>query len=81
MYARGGFVVNMVLMDQDFEKLEGVVENIDGNIENVAINTTALHKHVGEIKSNIYTTKEYAREICSTFPYMVLSKQLVIHMV
>ncbi len=59
MYHRGGFVVNLVLMDQEFDKLEGVIENIDGSIGNVEINTTAACEHVGEIERDIRTYQFY----------------------
>ncbi len=40
LYARGGYTVELILIDQEFEKLK---ENL-GLIE---VNTTAAHKHVG----------------------------------
>ncbi len=38
--------MNLILVDQKFEKLEGLIENIDGNIDNLVINTMTTHKHV-----------------------------------
>ena len=40
MYARGGFNVNIVLMDQEFDKLESKLDLVE-------INTTAAREHVG----------------------------------
>ena len=68
MYERGGFTVKMILMDQEFTKLEGAL----GLVE---INTTAAREHVGEIERDIRTQKEQARTITSTLPYHVLPKQ------
>ena len=51
MYAKGGFVVNLVLMDQEFDKLEGKLDLVE-------INTTAAREHVGEIERSIRTIKE-----------------------
>ena len=49
MYQRGVFIVNLILMDQEFNKLEEVIESIDGSIGNVEIHTTAAHKYMGKI--------------------------------
>ncbi len=68
-------------MDQEFDKLEGTIENVDGNIGNVVINTTALGEHVGETKRSIHTDKERARAISSLLPFLVLLKQMLIHLV
>ena len=68
-------------MDQEFDKLEGTIENIDGNIGNVEINTTASREHVAKIKRSIRTDKERARAISSLLSFLVLPKQVVIHLV
>jgi len=73
-YARGGFTVNLILMNQEFDKLDGAL----GLVE---INTTAAREHVGEIEQDIRTLKERCRTICSTLPYQTLPKQLVVHLV
>ncbi len=52
-------MVNMIMMDLEFDKLECVIEGIDGSIENVAINTTAAHEHVGEFEHSICTGREW----------------------
>jgi hypothetical protein len=46
VYARGGFVVQMMMMDMEFKKLVDLLPN-------VAINTTAAREHVGEIEQKI----------------------------
>ena len=42
MYAHGGFIVNIILMDQEFDKLESKLDLVE-------INTAAAREHVGEI--------------------------------
>ena len=44
MYGRGGFVVNMIKADQEFEKLEESLGKL------VQFNTAAAREHVGEIE-------------------------------
>ena len=58
-----------------------MIENVDGNIGNVAINTTTSREHVGEIKQSIRIYKERARAIISLLPILVLPKQIMIHLV
>ena len=42
IYGRGGFIVCIILMDMEFEKLTDKIDNLE-------INTTAAREHVGEI--------------------------------
>ena len=42
IYVRGGFIVNVFFMDQEFDKVESEVELVQ-------INTTAAREHVGGI--------------------------------
>ena len=42
-YARGGFVVNIVLMYMEFEKIKDVLPMVE-------VNTTAAREHVPEIE-------------------------------
>ena len=74
LYARGGFTVNLIMMDQEFATLESTFDIVE-------INTTAAREHVGEIERSIRTIKERGRSISSTLPYTTLPKQLVIHLV
>ncbi len=73
--------MNLILMHQEFDKLEGLIESIDGSIENVEINTTAAWTHGGKIEPNIHTGKERCRTIVSVLPYLVLPKMVIIHLV
>ena len=74
MYARGGFIVNLIMMDQEFANLESYFDLVE-------INTTVAHKHDGEIEQSIRTIKERARAISTVLPFSVLPKQIVIHLV
>ena len=44
MYGRGGFAVNLIMADQEFEKLQDSLGPI------VEINTAAALEHMGEIE-------------------------------
>jgi hypothetical protein len=51
LYARGGFQVGTVLMDNEFEKLQNLVSIF-------AINTTAAKEHIPEVERKIRLIKE-----------------------
>ena len=74
LYAQGGFVVNLIMMDGEFAKLES-------SFDLVEINTTAAREHVGEIKRSVCTIKERGQSISTVLPYTTLPKQLVIHLI
>ena len=61
-YARGGFVVNLMLMDMEFDKIKDVLPMI-------VVNTTAAREHVPEIERQIRTIKERVRSVTSDFPF------------
>jgi hypothetical protein len=46
IYRKAGFIVQAALMDMEFEKLRD-------KLPNIILNTTAAHKHMGEIKRKI----------------------------
>ena len=69
LYVRAEFVVNLILMDQEFDKLEGAIENVDGKMGNVEINTTASREHMAEIERSICTDKERVIAISSLLPF------------
>ena len=70
-YARGGFVVNLMLMDQDFEKIKDVLPLVE-------VNTTAAREHVPEIERHIRTIKERVRATTSLFPFNPVPKMVLI---
>jgi hypothetical protein len=51
LYACTGFIVGIIMMDQEFDKVEDACKM-------VKLNTTAAHEHVGEIECYIQTIKE-----------------------
>ena len=51
VYARGGFMVNVILMDQEFDK-------VAPDMDCALVNTTAAREHVAEIEREIRTIKE-----------------------
>jgi hypothetical protein len=74
LYARTGFIVRVIMMDQEFDKVKDACEIVD-------INTTAVRKHVNEIKCFICTIEERSRALVSDLPYTPLPCQVVIHLV
>jgi hypothetical protein len=60
LYARKGFQVGTVLMDNEFEKLQNLVPIL-------AVNTTAVKEHVPEVERKIRLIKERGRGILNTF--------------
>ena len=51
LYARGGFVVRLCMMDREFEPVKDLVPLVE-------INTTAAREHVGLIERRIRVIKE-----------------------
>ncbi len=49
-------------MDQEFDKMEG-------NLDNIEINTTAAREHTSDIEQSNRTMKERCREILTTLPF------------
>jgi hypothetical protein len=73
VYTRGGFVVQTMLMDMEFEKLVDLLPN-------VTINTTAAQEHVGEIERKIRVIKERARGTMNNLPYPQLPRLMTIEL-
>jgi hypothetical protein len=74
LYARTGFIVRVIMMDQEFDKVEDACEMVE-------INTTVARKHVGKIERFIRTIKERSRALVSDLPYTMLPRQVIIHLV
>jgi hypothetical protein len=74
LYARGGFQVGTVLMDNEFEKLRNLVPIL-------AINTTAAKEHVPEDKHKIRLIKEWGRGILNTLPFKKMPRLMLIELV
>ena len=74
LYAKAGFVVNVVLMDQEFDKIASKIPLEEAN-------TAATREHVAEIERAIQIIKERCRGILSTLPFKYLPRKIVIHLV
>ncbi len=74
LYTRTGFIVRIIMMDQEFDKVEDACNMVE-------INTTAACKHVGKIKHFIRTIKEPSRALVLDLPYMPLPRHVIIHLV
>ncbi len=64
LYARTGFIICVIMMDQEFDKVEDTNEMVE-------INTTAAREHVSKIERYIRPTKECSRALVSDLPFSV----------
>jgi hypothetical protein len=76
IYRGGGFNVEMVMMDREFEPLRGMLA-----VYKVGLNTTSRDEHVGDIKRYICTVKERTRATYNTLPFERMPQRLVIKIV
>ena len=74
LYAREGFSVQTILMDQEFDKV------ID-QLPEVEINTSAAREHIGKIEQGISVIKERCRATLTIMPSEQIPKSFVIHLV
>jgi len=75
IYARGGFVVRLIMMDMEFEKVKD-------EFSRVVVNTTAAREHVGEIERAIQHVKDRSRCVISDLRvagFQYLHKLIVVH--
>ena len=61
-YARSGFIVNLMLMDMEFENIKDVLSMVE-------VNTTAAQEHILKIERQIRTIKERVRSVTSEFSF------------
>ena len=73
-YARGGFVIDLYLMDMEFEKVREKLANIE-------VNTTAAREHVHELEHHIRLIKEHVICTTSDFPFDTIPILVLIHVV
>ena len=73
VYARAGFTVRTILMDNEFEKVKDYVHQ-------ATLNTTAAAEHVGDIERRIRVVKERCRGIICTLPYTSMPRIMLIHL-
>ena len=62
MYARGGFIVNLALMDKEFDAIKEFVPFLE-------VKTVEAREHVGEIERDIQQIKDRVRCTTSEFPF------------
>ncbi|KAL7465887.1 hypothetical protein ACHAXS_006188, partial [Conticribra weissflogii] len=74
LYQRGGFRVQTLLMDGEFDKVTRLLPE-------VVVNTTSAGEHVGDIERHIQTIKERGRGIMNTLPYKRMPARMVIELV
>ena len=67
IYTRGGFLVRVVLIDMDFEK-------VSDDLELVQVNTTAAREHVGKIDQVFRVVKEQSRSVIVNLLFKSLKK-------
>ena len=62
LYRRGGFIIRVILMGIEFER-------VDKLMGNVKVNIAAAREHVGEVDRTIRTVNEYGIGIVNKLPY------------
>ena len=79
LYSRAGYVCQLGLMDNEFEKVKELVADL------IEINTTAANEHVPEIERKIRHVKERCRTCKASLPFEfmpnLMIRSLVTHMV
>jgi hypothetical protein len=73
IYATARLVVQVAVMDMEFEKLRDILPN-------VMLNTTMACEHVGKIEQKIRVIKERGREMINTLPYETMPKLMIIEL-
>jgi hypothetical protein len=73
IYARAGFTVQTILMDNEFEKVKD-------HVLHATLNTPAASEHIGDIERRIRVIKEHCRGIICTLPYTHLPQIMLVHL-
>ena len=71
IYKQGGFTVDWILMDGQFEPLQGEITSLG-----LCLNHVAEDEHVGEAERYIQTIKDWCQRACNMLPF----KQIPGHM-
>ena len=74
LYARGGFIVNLALMDKEFDAIKEFVPFLE-------VNTAAARENVGEIERDIQQIKDRVRCTTSEFPFTNIPTMVLIYTV
>jgi hypothetical protein len=73
VYARTGFQVQTILMDNEFEKVRD-------HIPHANLNIPAASEHIGEIECKICVVKERSHGIVCTLPYAHIPHQMLLRL-
>ncbi len=73
VYNHAGFTVQTILMDDEFEKVQDHVPDIN-------LNLPAVGEHITEIECKIHVIKECSRGIINTQPYPNLPQMMLVHL-
>ncbi len=71
LYGHSGFSIRMILMDGEFEKIKGLLQNVE-------CNTTAAKKHVSKAERMIQKIKERTRGLLATLPFEHIPRRMKI---
>ncbi len=74
VYGCAGFVVRIILMDGEFEKIKSLMPSIE-------CNTTAAKERVSKAEQTIRTVKERIRGLLATLPFSHVPKRMYIEFV
>ncbi|KAL7463813.1 hypothetical protein ACHAXS_004166 [Conticribra weissflogii] len=74
LYQRGGFKVQTLLMDGEFEKIKV-------QIPKVIVNITSAGEHVGDIEQQIQTIKEQCQGITNTLLFKKMPAQMMVELI
>ncbi len=74
LYQRGGFRVQTLLLDGEFDKVAKLLPE-------VVVNTTSAGEHVGDIERHIRTVKERGRGLMNTLPYTRMPPRMVLELI
>jgi len=73
--SRGGFRVEIALMDGQFETIRGDLAN-----KGITLSATSEDEHVGDIERHIRTVKERVRATHNTLPFTKMPPRMIIEM-
>ena len=74
LYARGGYIVKLALMDKDFD-------SVKYHLPFLEVNTTAAREHVAEIDRELQQVKERVRCTPSEFTFQFIPTMVLIYTV
>jgi hypothetical protein len=76
LYKKRGFVIDICLMNNEFESVRGILQE-----QQIQSNICAPNEHVPEVERKIRTVKERVRGIITTLPFQTIPTIIIIHAV